>query len=297
MQSAYLCSRRHSVKPSPVRPRTPIFGIPIFYTAPTLSRKSPSSAEQLPAPSYPTDPPAAFAPRRPTWRPALTSWMALGLLGVSAIAVLLWLQGGLTAWTPGIAISALGLASSITVVPGIMRRQSNARARPRLERVFTDTHNALQFLAGHVVIDSAGNSENQLPITSDLTDTLHRLLWAYMHCAYQIPSTKESPARFVITARQFARQLERTSDRDRDILEPRLTRAMDDFCHKIESADRDYARSPNPLIPDPAGMATFTVLHAARDFAWVFREYTPYPLELDEGTIELALSIERSRKE
>jgi hypothetical protein len=219
-----------------------------------------------------------------------------GSVGVSAIAVWLWLHRVLTAWTPGIAISDLGLASSITVIPGIMRRQSNARARPRLERIFLDTHNALQFLAGHVVIDSAGNSPSQLPITSDLPYTLHRLLWASMHCAYRIPSTKESPARFVITARQFARQLEHTSDRDRDILEPRLTQAMDDFCRKIESADRDYARAPNPLIPDPASMATFTVLHATRDFAWVFQEYTPHPLVIDEETIELALSINRSRR-
>jgi hypothetical protein len=147
-----------------------------------------------------------------------------------------------------------------------------------------------------VVIDSAGNSQGQLPITSDLTDTLNRLLWAYMHCAYRIPSTKESPARFVITARQFARQLERTSDRNRDILEPRLTQAMDDFCRKMGSANRDYARAPNPLIPDPADMATFTVLQATRNFAWIFQEYSPYRLAIDEETVELVLSINRSRR-
>lgn len=253
-------------------------------------------AEQPPVFAYPSEPPPEFSPKRPTRKPTLTSWVALGLTGVSLVAVWLWLHSDLTVWTPSIAISALGLASSITVIPGIMRIQSNARSRPRLERMFIDTHNALQLLTEHIVIESASNSQDPLPITSNLADTLQHLLWAYMHCAYRIPSTKESPARFVITARQFARQLARTRERERDILEPRLIRAMDDFCLKIGRADRDYEATPDPLITDPAGMATFGVLHAARDFAWVFQDYTPYELAINDETIELARTISRKGK-
>jgi hypothetical protein len=251
-----------------------------------------ASAEQLSVPTHRAEPPPEFSLGRPTWRPPLTLWVALGLLGIVGVAVWLWLHGVLTAWTPSIAVSALTVAASVTVIPAMRRRETNARIRPRVERVLMDIHGSLYFVVETILIDSAASRQDLIPVTEDLNETLNRLLWEYMICAYKIPSDKSVP-RFVINARQFAAQLAQTRESERDVLEPDLIRAMDDFCLIIRRADRDYEAAPDDLLADPPDMATFSILQGVRNFAAIFQRYLPYKLEIGEDTIELAITIGR----
>jgi hypothetical protein len=210
--------------------------------------------------------------------------------------VWLWLLGVLTAWTPSIAVSALAAAASFTVIPAMRRRETNARIRPRVERALMDTDGALHFLVEELLIESAASRHDLMPITSDLTETLNRLVWEYMTCVYKIPS-HESVPRFVRTAHKFACQLADTRERERDVLEPRLIRAMDDFCRTIQRADRDYKATPDDLLADPPDRATFSVLQGVRNFAFAFQDYVPYKLEIAEETIDLANAISRASKD
>jgi hypothetical protein len=217
-------------------------------------------------------------------------WAALGLSGIAVAAVWLWLHSVLKEWTPGIAVSALVLAASITVIPAIMRRQANARIRPRVERVLVDTHNSLIFLVEDILIDSARSRLDPFDISNDLHETLNRLAWEYMTSKI----SSESVPGFVLTARQFAGQLAQTRERERDVLEPGLIRAIDDFRRTIQRAGHEYEATPDDLIADPAGQATFSVLEGVRRFAWAFQSYLPYKLEIGEDTRELANGITRA---
>jgi hypothetical protein len=254
-----------------------------------LERMS-APAEQPPVPRHRSEPPPEFSFRRPARRPPITVWVALGLLGVVGVAVWLWLRGVLTAWTPSIAVSALAAAASVTVIPAMRRRETNTRIRPRVERVLMDIHNCLYFVVETTLIDSAASRQELIPVTNDLNETLNRLLWEYMTAVYKIPSDKSVP-RFVLNAREFASQLAQTRERERDVLEPELIRAMDDFCRTIRRADRDYKAAPDDLIADPPDLATFSVLQGIRNFAAIFQHYLPYKLELGEDTIELVIAI------
>jgi predicted RNA binding protein YcfA (HicA-like mRNA interferase family) len=255
--------------------------------------QDPWSVPALASNAYRAEPPPEFSLRRPRWKPHPTSCAALGLSGIAAVAVSLWLHGVLRAWTPNIAVSALTVAATITVIQGITRRETKARIRPRVERALMDTHNSFQFLVEDIVIDYAKSHQSLRPIPNDLNEALNRLLWEHMTGAYEIPS-EESVPRFVLTARQFAGQLAQTRERDRDVLEPGLIRAMDDFCRAIRRANRDYETPADDLITDPASMATFGVLQGVRNFAWAFQHYVPYSSEISEQTRGLASSISRA---
>jgi hypothetical protein len=246
------------------------------------------SAENPRIPSRPPIPPREFSLKPPRkWRPAPTSWVALGLLVLTGAAVWLWLDGVLREWTPGFAVSAFVLAASVTVIPAVLRRQADARVRRRVEPVINEIHNSLYLVVEDILVDAAETQPDQAFDTSDLHEIFDLLCWAHMTCALTIPSSKEHPAQFVLIAREFARQLARTRERERDVLEPDLIRAIDDFCRAIQRADRDYAAAPDDLITDPASVATFGVLEGVRRFAWEFQRWVPEKLELGEYSREV----------
>jgi hypothetical protein len=173
-----------------------------------------------------------------------------------------------------------------------MRRKANARIRPRVERVLMDIYGSLKFLVDDLLVESARSRQDPIYITADLHETLNRLAWEYMTHAYKIPSSSNSVPRFFLSARQFAGELTETRERDRDVLEPGLIRAIDDFCRRIQQAGRDYKTTPDDLILDPPGMATFSVLESIRRFAWAFQSYLPYKLEFGEQAISRASGIQ-----
>jgi hypothetical protein len=208
-------------------------------------------------------------------------------LVLTGVAIWLWLNGVLKEWTPGLAVSTAVLAATITVVPTVQRRQADARIRRRVEPVLNAIHNSLISVIEDVLVDSARNQHDQVLTTNDLHEIFDLLCWEHMTCALTIPSSGEHPAQFVLAARDFARFLARTRERERDVLAPDLIRAMDDFCRAIQRADLDYGSVPNDLIIDPATLATFGVLEGVRRFAWEFQRFAPYRLELREYSREV----------
>jgi hypothetical protein len=93
------------------------------------------------------------------------------------------------------------------------------------------------------------------------------------------------------SARDLANQLERERERDRDVLEPSLIRAMDDFCLVV-----DMANEVSGFELDPAGqaeaedVALVTIVMALRVLAWALSREAPYWLEISEPTRKAAVA-------
>jgi hypothetical protein len=136
----------------------------------------------------------------------------------------------LRAWTPNIGTDAFFVAVTITVVEQAIRREEKRRVRPRVESAMYHTRLAMKMFAESVVIDYSGTHLHTFrPVERDMLDFLEQWLADADNkdaCSAPIDGTYSLVMHAGAELGNFLRDLRQ---HDRDVMEPDLIRALDDY--------------------------------------------------------------------
>jgi hypothetical protein len=171
----------------------------------------------------------------PRWSPTRRVAAVMFLVGV--VGVVLWCTtDSLRAWIPNITIGAGTVGLTITVVDRAIRREARERLLPRLEGAVSSIGTDFQMMLLAVARDySSTHLDTFTPIPKDGVVLIEQWIDSRDEVdASRRRSDDGSPA-LLSSARELAAQLASARERDRDVLEPRLVRAMDDFCLSVEN--------------------------------------------------------------
>jgi hypothetical protein len=211
--------------------------------------------------------------------PPLTATAATALVVLALGAWATWRWSNVAdAWMPGVATSAIAIAVTITLVQGIIRREEKRRLRPRVEDVIGWLRSDLFDFAQSAVIDYAGTHLHTFEtIQPDLLSFLEQWLAESDRqdsCAAPIRDGPEDPRVPLLlhSATRFAESLKRTRERDREVMEPELVRALDDCVHGVGLGQMALGLSLGRDWHDPIGTRRHgesRVVQAALDFGRV----------------------------
>jgi len=173
-----------------------------------------------------------------------TTSAALALLVIAALGVAAWfLVPGLKAWAPNITVGALTVAATITVIDGAVRREAQRRLRPRLESVKDAIRHPLHWVVWAIADDYVETHKGQpAAVPGDaigLAETWLKEENEQREKSRGIPEEDALP-RLAIDALQFIDELEDIRARDREVLEPEVVRAIDDFAAAVRQASQLY---------------------------------------------------------
>jgi hypothetical protein len=203
-----------------------------------------------------------------------TYWLA-GALVVIAIAWYLawWLTDAVDDWAPDAGVSALSIAATITIVERIVRRESRRRLEPRTQPLSKSIGEALRDFLVVIAIDYG--STHQKTLKAAPVGTIAMLdFWLSERSSRDAPPPPvagEALSMMMVQARSLAKQLELFRDRDREIMEPELVRAIDEFVSPVRGAVFLYSFDDE----DFREQAQTTVVERARRFAEVFLRDAP----------------------
>jgi hypothetical protein len=249
--------------------------------------------------------------KRPDWTP--TTSVAVVSFVIGAVWVVLWFvtEGGLREWAPHIAAAALTIAVTVTVVDKAVQREAVRRLQPRVESVMYRIGWNFRILLIAIAVDYAKTHADTFEeIPADGIDMIN--LWLSRHETEDVVRTPilegDDLSRAIFpfeayvpaltrSSQDFAEMLEGVRERDREVLEPPLIRAIDDYLAAVgserllidlvESGSLPFFRIPNSL---PA------VVRSVREFAVVFQRYGPGWVALGQEARDTAREIsERAR--
>jgi hypothetical protein len=132
---------------------------------------------------------------------------------------------------PNVATALAVLAVTVSAVEWIVRREAQRRMRPRVEIVMTDLRLRLSSFAHSVAMEYGGTHLWTFrPIPKDVIAFLDHWLEEcdrYDACDVREDGPPRSPV--VDAAIELGRTLNAVRERDREVMEPELVRAIDDF--------------------------------------------------------------------
>ncbi len=208
-------------------------------------------------------------------RPTPTEWVALASLAVAIGAAAMYsATSTLRAWTPNIATDAFFVAVTITVVERAIRREARRRLQPRVESVMYHTRMQMKMFASSVVIDYSGTHLHTFrPVEQDMLAFLEQWLAdqdTKDACSAPIDSTYSL---VVHAGTELANLLREMREHDREVMEPDLVRAMDDFLW----LGAQHGRMSLAFAMDPSGhdrpgsfaLAEHTIVREAKRLAEV----------------------------
>lgn len=232
-------------------------------------------------------------------RPGLAEYLAGVLVLIAAGAIVLWDNHKLRAWTPNIATSALSIAITITVVAWIVRHEARTRIRPRVERTLYWMGLGFRGFLSAIAIDYAGTHHRTFKaIPATATELIE--LWLAEQGNEDVPRRRLEGERLpmlVAEAREYTRELEQHRERDVDVLEPDLVRAIDDFGWQTGQAIQLLGMAEQGLLTDKRdteGVALMTVVQGAQQLAAALGRYAPTWMTIPELT--RAGAAEHSRR-
>jgi hypothetical protein len=222
-------------------------------------------------------------------RPTTIAAVVLTLIAVGA-AVAYLAADAVDAWMPNVAIGAVSIAITITLVEGIVRREARVRLRPRLERTANGLRNVLEGFCVSATLDYADTHlRGYRPIPTEMLSFLEQWLMA-----------KEQqdvcpPARGVHVIQagfRLADELRRYRAEDREVMEPDLVRAIDDYITSVTAAQHLFAFSEVASGADCADAIRYAEEHLVRGAATfgaaLARWDTGRTLEFTSGMAEIA---------
>jgi hypothetical protein len=226
-------------------------------------------------------------------RPTLAGWAAFVLVGIAAAAVLLWFfANALDDWAPNIGVEALAIAATIVIVERIVRHEARRRLLPRIESVIDGLRSELRDFLSGITVDYASTHLNTFrPLERDSLDFLDQWLAekdAQDSCQWLSDPRRRSELPLVLhQGVRLGRALRAYRELDREVMEPELVRAIDDYIwhgwqHGLTMYElRDHAEPGSGF-----SLAEESVVRAARQFAEVLARHDPRgPLQLDDLTL------------
>jgi len=223
---------------------------------------------------------------------SLTSWLALALTALGLIFVAIAIAGDwLDAWAPNLATEAFATALTIAVVERIVRREARRRLQPRVESVMHALRQELRSFVDGIAVDYARTHLHSFqPLPRDALDFLDQWLADKdAQDACHAP-TRGDPVQLPLVLHQgieLGKALRHYRESDREVMEPELVRAIDDYIwlgsqHGLlmyRLAGRGAERSKGYVLGDTA------IVRGARGFGEVLARHDPLgPLELEDLT-------------
>jgi hypothetical protein len=236
----------------------------------------------------------------------LTFWAAvIFVLAAAATSVAWYFTPKLDSLAPNIITELLSIAITVSAVEWILRRQAQERLRPRTEDVLYWMGLDFRMFTGSVLLDYASthiDTFKQLP--RDASELIE--LWIAEHDREDEPRWKAQGAwlpGIVMSALDFEKGLGHARQRDLDVLEPDLVRAIDNLHWHIHQAIQLLGFVEQGLNDregtEPAAMST--LMRGVQEFAQVFRRYGKQWFEILDininGTLAHREHIVRKRRE
>jgi hypothetical protein len=163
-----------------------------------------------------------------------TLYASLVMCFIAALSVGAWLlTEAADEWMPNVATTAIGIATTITFVEWIVRREKEERLRPRTERVLYWLGLDIRLFAVSLLhdyasthIDSYRSPSMDVMALIGLSAKGRDSEDAERHAVEQ--DGRRAPM-IVLEASDLARRLDTARQRGLDVLEPALVRQIDDF--------------------------------------------------------------------
>jgi hypothetical protein len=206
------------------------------------------------------------------WRP--TTLFALALIVVGVLGVYWGRHDSLRTWGPNIAVGALGLAATITIVEWIVRNETRRRLKSRTEQVISRMRFDLSSIIEAIVTDYAGthvDTFREIPVSA-MAMIDQWLVDQDREDQERQPLPGDTYPMLILEGMEFLRQLEIVRSRDRDVMEPELVAVIDDMNWHVGKARMFYGFAESDLgDPEKAKRrAVGLIVEGTKKFADVF---------------------------
>ena len=263
---------------------------PLATAAPGVWPFGHRSAVKFPRPS-PKKWAAVVYGRRP--RLSLGTWAALGFVGLASLAGLVsWGTDALDDWAPNVAVDSLALAATIVIVERIVRREARERLRPRVESAMQALRQEFRGFVSAVTVDYAGTHLHTFrPLPRNALAFLDQ--WLADKGAQDACQTMMWDRLTLVLhqGNQLGKALRHYRELDRDVLEPEVVRAIDDYLWlglQWASTSLGLARSgyTRRTLGEGYASAETIIVEQARAFGEVLARHDPHgSIELDDLTL------------
>jgi hypothetical protein len=234
---------------------------------------------------------ALLIAKRP--RPSLGTQAALAFAGLAGLAGLAWaFTEALDDWAPNIAVEALSIAATITIVERIIRHEARERLRPRIESAMDGLRQEfLKFVHGLAWDYAATHLHTFRSLPRDALAFLDHWLAekdAQDACQVPVPDDKRVEISYVLyEGLEMGNALRIYRELDRDVMEPEVVRAIDDYLwHGVQNGRTLYVIAGRSSDPGKGyATAETAIVRGARAFGEVLARNDPRGLiELDDQT-------------
>jgi hypothetical protein len=211
-----------------------------------------------------------------------TAWLALIVTAVGlAFVVVGVVSDWLDAWAPNLATSAFTIAVTVTVVERIVRREARERLRPRVESAMDALRQEFRAFLSGVTVDYAGTHLHTFrPLPRDALDFLDQWLEdKAAQDACDVPGGADDVLQgrplVVYKGDELGKALLHYRELDRDVLEPEVVRAIDDYLWLgVQHSRLWFGLSPAERAKGYAGAET-TIVRQARAFGEALARHDP----------------------
>jgi hypothetical protein len=223
-------------------------------------------------------------------------WLYLALGTTGSAAFLLWFASGssesgwLRSWTPNIATESLSILVTVAVVNRILEKGEQRRLKPRVDRAMRDVGGDYRMLVRAIAWDYKATHvgtfepvpETSLGVLDHWDANVEREdTERQVHGAGDIP--------FAISgALNTATSLQRVRESDREVLEPDVVAAIDEFEEDARLAFSVYGGLPDATRDEAAREAIYHVVAGARQLGEALIRHDRQWLE--EGPVMFARS-------
>ncbi len=225
------------------------------------------------------------------WAWTTVSRIAVGLVVIASVAVVLDISMSFgRAWWPNVAVSALTIALTITLVNRIALRDAQMRLAPRLKLAYADVAERLQSFALVVAREYATTHDDahyRRPPCGVAAILEH---WLEQVVSASLPHDQRDSA--IAAGGVLATGLDAVRIANLDVLEPNLTAAMDECSRLLRQRSELWGQLQGLNVhADPAEAVAYTtharpVVETVLAFATAFAQWTDVRPELDESILE-----------
>ncbi|MDX6453833.1 MAG: hypothetical protein QOH16_3882 [Gaiellaceae bacterium] len=225
------------------------------------------------------------------WNDGGLRLVAVTLAAIAAVAIVInRMSSLLDQWAPNIATEAISVLVTIIVVDRIIDNRERLRMKPRVERALRDVGGDFRMLVRGIAWDyRATHAATFEPIPTTSLGVLDHWLAnvGREDSERAVHGDNDLPAA-VTHALQVATSLQRVRDNDKDVLEPEVVAAIDEFEEDARLALAVYHGMPGASVGDRAREAIGLIVQATHNLGeTLIRQDRQW---LDEGAVLFARS-------
>jgi hypothetical protein len=254
-------------------------------------------------PLSPYDPPMRLRHLRKVKLSSPRTWsgvqqLAAALTAVAVVAIIVDVASdALDAWAPNVTVGALSIAATITVVNRIVQREERLRVQPLLDWAHRDIQEQLETFAYALMSHYVETHQTSYvrPASSALAD----IAASWLEQMENVDAPSSDKTEVIAAAKVTADQFDRIRRDNRDVLEPALMIALDQFARGVRQQEflaplMNQLLGARPLHEDAYLIASSSVVQAVASLAAELEQMTGLGPALRDEFIE---GIELTRQQ